>query len=235
MGDARVYRLHRLFLDSLADNALAQNIFAPLASSCTRRYWVAEELWQCSCPLRGGVCQRNARKRWCSPSVRSLPSPCGRAGLPAPQAMMPAGGQSANSQRAAIRSRRRAGLGRFRNGARHRTSTTARSRGALGPAPPPPNVVRSILGVVTELRPVPVLLPDLLSGLAASHNAWHVVLQVMEHRSRNGALGATRLGSLFGLGLRGARRSDRLRALQQRACAARGRMLHWPRAAGRHA
>ncbi len=223
---SEVYRLHRLFLDSLADNALAQNIFAPLASLAHADIGLAEELWRVLMPAAWRSLPTQRQEALVQPLGALLAKPFLRPclGLPAPQAMMPAGGQIGKlpaggySQLASSWGWAAFGTG-LDIGTGHNGT---QSGGALGPAPPPPNVVRSILGVVTELRPVPVLLPDLLSGLAASHNAWHVVLQVMEHQAL-ATVPSERLDWVRCLALvyEELGESDRLRALQQRACAAR--------------
>ena len=150
------------------------------------------------------------------PSLR----PC--LGLPAPLAMMPAGGQLLRlpvggfSQLSAAWgwAAHGAGLGSAADG-------TALG-GSAGPAPPPLNVVRSLLAVVADLRPLPVLPPALLASLAASHNAWHASVALLEHHTlvspASERLDWVRcLSQVYeDLG-----ESDRARALQQRACAAR--------------
>ena len=43
--------------------------------------------------------------------------------------------------------------------------------------------MRSVLACLNECRPVPVLLPELSASLAATHNAWLISVQMLEHQT----------------------------------------------------
>jgi transformation/transcription domain-associated protein len=80
-----------------------------------------------------------------------------------------------------------------------------------------------MLAAMADCRPMPVLPPALVTALAAQHHAWPAAAAVLEHQALVAGRPAERLAwvrclaQLYGeLG-----ETDRLRALQQRTCAAR--------------
>lgn len=212
------------FLDRLdTSHRQLRSLHTSLRAICHADIGIADKIWKKTFPACWASLEKTEQSALITPLVQLLAKPTNRPalGLPAPLAMMPNHGAPLRSIGTASYSQLAAGWGWAAHGTGLGLSPGV-SGGALGPAPPPLNVVRSMLACLNDCRPVPVLLPELSASLAATHNAWLIAVQMLEHQAL-AAEPTDRIHWVQALSLIYTElgESDRLRALQQRTCAAR--------------
>ena len=225
----QMHNQHKAFLAMVAAtkaSSLATSVFTPLHSVLHADVNLAHWLWQQLLPQAWSTLAPAAQASLAPALASTLAKPSLRPclGYPAPLPMMPAGGQVGRLPAGGYAQLSSAwGWSAYGSGVGVDTCGVAVGGLSQGPTSPPPNVVRSMLTAMAECRPMPVLQPALLNALSSQHYAWYAGAAILEHQALVTTSPVDRLewvrclAKLYGeLG-----EHDRLRALQQRSCAAR--------------